>query len=211
MSTTPASSTNAGRTASGVRRILGRSAPTSAAALLTAAVLAALWVLADQATKNWAESALEEGVPRPLLGALLQLHLIYNSGAAWGMGAGATPIVTALQILIALAVLVFLLRGVRSWAWIAAMGCVLGGALGNIHDRLLRPPGPFHGFVVDFLQLPRWPIFNIADVAVVTGAVLVVLLTLLGVDAAPARGRRVTPGTSAPTEAAPREHPQAGA
>lgn len=185
MSTAPASSTNAGRSASGVRRIRGRNRLSPATALLGAGALAALWVIADQISKNWAEAALQEGVPRPLLGELLQLHLIYNSGAAWGMGAGATPIVTTLQILISVAVLVFLLRSIRSWAWTAAMGCVLGGALGNIHDRLLRPPGPFHGFVVDFLQLPRWPIFNVADIAVVTGALLVVLLTLLGVEASP--------------------------
>ncbi len=57
---------------------------------------------------------------------------------------------------------------------------ILGGALGNIHDRLLREPGPFHGEVVDFLELPNWPVFNVADMAVVGGAILVVLLGILG-------------------------------
>ena len=139
----------------------------------------------DQISKNWAEAALKANTSRPLIGEFLQLRLIYNSGAAWGMGASATPVVTALQIAIAVVVLVFLVRSARAWAWVIALGCVLGGALGNIHDRLLRPPGLFHGYVVDFLELPHWPIFNIADIAVVTGALLIVLLSLLGIDSAP--------------------------
>mgnify|MGYP000995928693 CR=1 FL=1 len=63
----------------------------------------------------------------------------------------------------------------------------MGGALGNIHDRLLRAPGPFHGAVVDFLELPNWPVFNVADMAVVGGAILVIALGLFGLDADPAR------------------------
>src|SRR5690625_7169491 len=66
------------------------------------------------------------------------------------------------------------------------MSLILGGALGNIHDRLLRPPGPFRGEVVDFLQLPNWPVFNVADMPAVGGAILVLLLGLIGVPADPA-------------------------
>lgn len=140
----------------------------------------------DQITKNWAEATLPLLEPQPFLGEIVQLTLLYNSGAAWGMGAEITPVVTGLQILIGLGVIVFATTSVRSAGYATALAMVLGGALGNIHDRLLRPPGPFRGEVVDFLQLPNWPVFNVADMAVVGGAVLVVLLGLFGRPADPA-------------------------
>ncbi|MCS6712411.1 signal peptidase II [Brachybacterium sp. EF45031] len=150
---------------------------------LVFAATAAVVLVADQWSKAWAEATLPLLEQRPLLGPLLHLRLLYNSGAAFGMGAGITPVVTAVQILISAAVIVYMWRTVRSLGWTVALGLVLGGALGNIHDRLLRPPGPFRGEVVDFLELPNWPVFNVADMAVVTGAVLVVLLSVLGVPA----------------------------
>ena len=142
--------------------------------------------VADQLTKNWAEANLHELVPQPFLGEFLQLTLLYNSGAAWGMGSGITPVVTCLQVAIVIGVIVFAVRAVRSPWYTLALGLVLGGALGNIHDRLLRPPGPFHGEVVDFLELPHWPVFNVADMAVVGGALLIVLLGVIGHAADPA-------------------------
>lgn len=142
-----------------------------------------LVVVADQASKAWAEATLEHNVSVPLLGEFLQWRLIYNSGAAFGMGSQITPILTCVQIAIAVGIVVGLVRVVRNRSWALALGLLLGGALGNIHDRLLRPPGPFHGYVVDFLELPRWPIFNIADIAVTSGAILLILLTFRGVPA----------------------------
>ncbi|MCT1386475.1 signal peptidase II, partial [Brachybacterium sp. p3-SID1565] len=154
--------------------------------LLIVGVLAAVLAVLDQVSKTWAEANLDELDPQPFLGEVLQLTLLYNSGAAWGMGSKITPVVTALQIAIAIGVIVFSVKAVRSPWYTLAMGLILGGALGNIHDRLLRPPGPFRGEVVDFLQLPNWPVFNVADMAVVGGAVLVVLLGVIGVPADPA-------------------------
>ncbi|PWH07059.1 signal peptidase II [Brachybacterium endophyticum] len=160
-------------------------------------VVAVVILVVDLLTKQWAESTLEVGLQRPLIGDLLQLNLLYNSGAAWGMGAGITPVVTSVQIVIAIGVIVFAVRSVRSPWYAIALGLVLGGALGNIHDRLLRAPGPFTGWVVDFLELPHWPIFNVADMGVTTGAVLVVLLGLLGRPADPTAvtEREATSGT----------------
>jgi signal peptidase II len=83
----------------------------------------------------------------------------------------------------------------------------MGGALGNIHDRLLRAPGPFHGAVVDFLELPRWPVFNVADMAVVGGAILIVALGLFGLEADPARAEE----TETPEPGAEPETPEQGA
>lgn len=188
-------STSAGHEVSGARRRL----PLGTVLAIVFGGAAVLAVL-DQITKNWAEATLPLLEPQPLLGEIVQLTLLYNSGAAWGMGAEITPVVTGLQILIALGVIVFATTSVRSAGYATALAMVLGGALGNIHDRLLRPPGPFRGEVVDFLQLPNWPVFNVADMAVVGGAVLVVLLGLFGRSADPAAtdgvGRRAGPAAS---------------
>jgi signal peptidase II len=150
-------------------------------------VLAVVILVVDQLTKNWAVASLPELDPQPFLGEFLQFTLLYNSGAAWGMGAEITPVVTCLQIAIVIGVIVFAVRSVRSPWYALALGLIMGGALGNIHDRLLRAPGPFHGAVVDFLELPNWPVFNIADMGVVGGAILVIALGLFGLDADPGR------------------------
>ncbi|WP_157975754.1 signal peptidase II [Brachybacterium sp. YJGR34] len=181
MNDTSTPSTSAGPERSGARRRLSRGTVLGGTALL-----AAVLVVIDQVSKNWAVANLEELVPQPFLGEVLQLTLLYNTGAAWGMGAEITPVVTCLQIAIVIGVIVFAVTAIRSPWYTVAAGLILGGALGNIHDRLLRAPGPFHGAVVDFLELPRWPVFNVADMAVVGGAILIVVLGLLGVAADPA-------------------------
>lgn len=173
--------TSAGPLGSGARRRLSLRA-----VLIVVLAVGVLLLIADQVTKNWSEANLPLLQPQPFLGEILQLTLLYNSGAAWGMGSGITPVVTVLQLGIVVGVVVFTIKAVRSIWYAIAMSLILGGALGNIHDRLLRPPGPFRGEVVDFLQLPNWPVFNVADMAVVGGAILVILLGVLGVPADPA-------------------------
>ncbi|UQN31235.1 signal peptidase II [Brachybacterium kimchii] len=178
-------------------------------ALIVVVAVAAVILILDQVTKHWAEAHLAPLTPQPLLGEILQLNLLYNSGAAWGMGSGITPVVTIVQIVIAVAVVVFALRSVRSRPYAIALGLVLGGALGNIHDRLLRAPGPFTGWVVDFLQLPHWPIFNVADMGVTGGALLVVLLGLLGRPANPsAADPDATADPAAPDDPTSQEPPR---
>lgn len=184
MSRTASSATSADPTGVGARRRAGLGLGPVLAIVL---VLGGAIALTDQLTKNWAEANLPLLDPQPFLGEFLQFTLLYNSGAAWGMGSGITPVVTVLQICIAIGVVVFAVRAVRSPWYAIALAMILGGALGNIHDRLLRPPGPFRGEVVDFLELPNWPVFNIADMGVVGGAILVVLLGVIGVSPDPAR------------------------
>ena len=82
----------------------------------------------------------------------------------------------------------FRARNLRSVWWALAMGTMIGGALGNLTDRVFRAPGGLQGHVVDFLQLPYWPIFNFADMAVVGAAIAMVILTLLGVNFDGTRG-----------------------
>lgn len=173
--------TSAGPQGSGARRRLSLRT-----VLIVVVAVGVLLLIADQVTKNWAEANLPLLQPQPFLGEILQLTLLYNSGAAWGMGSGITPVVTVLQLGIVIGVVVFTVKAVRSTWYAIAMSLIFGGALGNIHDRLLRPPGPFRGEVVDFLQLPNWPVFNVADMAVVGGAILVILLGVIGVPADPA-------------------------
>ena len=141
--------------------------------------LAAAWVLLDQLTKVWAERTLADGRPVPVIGDLLRFHLTYNSGAAFSLGTGLTPVLTAFASLIVV-VIVWQALKVRSLPWAIALALLLGGALGNLIDRYLRAPGPGFGHVVDFIRLPNFPIFNVADIGVTTAACLIALLALRG-------------------------------
>lgn len=141
--------------------------------------IAAVWVTTDQITKNIAEDVLSDGSTRPFIGELLQFHLVYNPGAAFSMGTGSTGLLTILAVTVCI-VIVWNARRLGSVPWAIGLGLLLGGALGNLIDRLTREPGFGKGHVVDFLMLPNFPIFNIADIGVTTAAALIVLLSLRG-------------------------------
>jgi signal peptidase II len=143
--------------------------------------VAATVVVLDQVTKALAVAFLEGEPSIPLIGELLQLTFVRNPGAAFGLAGSYTVIIS----IIAVVVSVFIVRTARTltstW-WAVVMGGILGGALGNWLDRMLRSPGPLRGHVVDFLELPNWPVFNVADMALVGSAVLAVLLSIRGVE-----------------------------
>jgi len=121
-----------------------------------------------------------------LLGGAVYLVQARNSGAAFSVGTGATVVLTGISIL----VVVIMLRAARrltSSGWAVALGLVLGGAIGNLVDRLFRAPSPGRGHVVDWISVFArdghvWPIFNLADSAIVSGGVLAVLLSLRGIE-----------------------------
>jgi signal peptidase II len=142
--------------------------------------LVAVTVLAgDIVTKRLAVDHLGDGA-KELFGGALTLHLTRNSGAAFGMAQG----MTVLFSLVAAIVVVFIVRiarRLRSTGWAVALGLILGGATGNLTDRIFRSPGPFRGQVIDFLELPHWPIFNLADSAIVSGGALIVLMSARGI------------------------------
>lgn len=143
-------------------------------------VLAAAVLVVDQLTKEWALRTLSEGERSPLLGDLLGLTLLRNPGAALSFATGMTWVFT----LAAVAVTVVVLRvshrlGSRSWA--LALGLLLGGAVGNLVDRLTREPGFARGHVIDFIAYGDWFVGNVADIAIVAAAGLIVLLSLRGV------------------------------
>jgi signal peptidase II len=157
------------------------------------ALLVTLWGLVlvlDQLTKTLALQRLADNVPVPVLGDLLRLRLVFNPGAAFSMGTGMTWVFT----LIALGVVIVVARVARrlgSIGWAVAFGLLLGGATGNLVDRLARAPGFGRGHVVDFIELPNFPVFNVADSAITCAAVLIILLGLrgIGVDGAREPGR----------------------
>ncbi|MHB1613408.1 MAG: signal peptidase II [Actinomycetes bacterium] len=142
-------------------------------------VVAATVYLLDQLTKVAAVAFLTPGVPAVVVPGVLQLDLFRNPGAAFSIATGMT-VVFSLVAVVVVGLVIRTARRLRSRGWAVALGLVLGGAMGNLTDRLVRSPGPFRGWVVDFLQLPHWPVFNLADSAIVTGAVLLVVITLTG-------------------------------
>lgn len=174
--------------------------------------LAAVTLLLDQATKVWALQALDEGVRRQVLGDLLGLQLLFNPGAALGIATGTTWLLT----IVAIAVVVVIVRvagRLGSRAWAVALGLLLGGALGNLTDRLFRDPGVFRGHVVDFIAYLDWFVGNVADIAIVVAAGMLMLLSLLGIRLDGTREGRDEPATGAdtaaeaPGDAAPEDAP----
>ena len=159
------------------------------------AAAAACVLAADQLSKQWAQEALSDGRPRDLLGSFLRLHLTFNPGAAFSLGTNSTLVITAIALVVVV-VLAVTARKLRSIPWALGFGLVIGGASGNLVDRFFRAPGGGRGHVVDFLELPNWPIFNLADSAICVAAALVVVLTFRGVGLDGAReGERTTPST----------------
>lgn len=161
-------------------------------AALVAWFTAALVIAVDQATKIWAVAQLEGQPERELIGQFLKLSFVRNPGAAFGLGGGATIVFS----LVAVAVAVFLVRmstKLVSYWWAVAMGLMLGGALGNLIDRLFREPSVLQGHVVDFLRLPHWPVFNVADSCLVVSAVMIVALSVLNVPYDKPRAAEATP------------------
>jgi signal peptidase II len=116
-----------------------------------------------------------------LLGGLLTLRELRNSGAAFNIGNGMTLVFTVIATGVVVAILRYA-RKLRSLPWAITLGLLLGGALGNLADRMLRAPGPFRGHVVDWIEIPHWPVFNLADSAIVCGGVLAVLLASRGLQ-----------------------------
>jgi signal peptidase II len=133
----------------------------------------------DIASKAIVVATLSDRPPIRLLGGLLTLRESRNSGAAFSIGTSMTIVFTV----IAVGVIIFILRTSRriySLPWAVALGLLLGGAMGNLGDRILRAPGPFRGWVVDWIEVPHWPVFNLADSAIVCGGVLMVLIAARG-------------------------------
>ncbi|MFZ5872604.1 MAG: signal peptidase II [Actinomycetota bacterium] len=143
-------------------------------------LLAAGVVLIDQATKAVALQYLGGGRSVELVGEFLQLRLLYNPGAAFSLATGMTWVLTVIAVVV-VAVVVRVARRLGSRGWAVALGLLLGGAVGNLIDRLTRAPGFGRGHVIDFIAYWDWFVGNVADIAIVAAAALIVLLGLLGI------------------------------
>jgi len=142
--------------------------------------VAAFVLAADAITKALVTAHLREGQPVHVLGSVLMLNLLRNPGAAFSVGTGDTIVFTAIAVIVVVYI-ARTARNLRSTAWAITLGLLLGGALGNLADRIFRAPGFLRGNVVDWIEVTRyWPVFNLADSAIVCGGILTVLLALLG-------------------------------
>jgi signal peptidase II len=130
-----------------------------------------LWAL-DQATKALAVATLDPAHSVTLVPHVFWLTLTRNSGAAFSAGAQMTVMLSMIAIIVVVTVL-RMARRLRDRGWALGLGLLLGGALGNLTDRILRSPSPFRGEVVDFLHLTHWPVFNVADLGLTAAAVVI--------------------------------------
>ena len=182
--------------------------------------LAGVVVVADQATKQLAQAHLVEGRSQPLVGDLLRLTLYYNPGAAFGIAGTLTPLLALIAVAVAVAV-VRAARRLGSVGWTVGLGLLLGGAVGNLVDRLVREPGFGRGHVVDFLDLPNLFVFNLADAAITSAAVIIAVLGLRGIGPDGVRTTRAeqaaaeqtspeqtTPEQTSPEQTTPEETPR---
>lgn len=145
--------------------------------MLSVAVAA---LVVDTGTKILAVHHLQGRAPIHLVGHWVRLALTRNPGAAFSTGTGHTPLITMVAMIAAGVVVWFAFR-VRATGWAWALGFLLAGILGNLADRLFREPGPFRGHVVDFIEFPHWPVFNVADICINLAALLILVQVVRGV------------------------------
>lgn len=152
--------------------------------------------LADLAAKTAALALLDPAHPPVLLGGLLTLQLVRNPGAAFSLGENFTVVLACIALIAFVFVAGWLIPRVRHVGWAVAEGFLLAGVTGNLADRLFREPGPFHGHVVDFIQLPSFAIFNVADMFITAAAVLIVWFVAVAQIGPDGRSQRAQPATS---------------
>jgi signal peptidase II len=150
-------------------------------------VIAAAVVLIDQLTKHWAVHRLSGGRTVDVVGSL-RFNLTYNSGMAFSRGKGLGPVIGVIALVVIVALLASLRRN-GSILSTVGLGLVIGGAVGNILDRVFRDGNGFlGGTVVDFIDLQWWPVFNVADSAITVGGIILVVGSLIGSKKARATG-----------------------
>ena len=142
-------------------------------------LVALIVIVVDQVTKQWALSALSDGRHTALLGRALGLVLVRNPGAAFSFATGQTWIFALIASLV-VAIIIRVSRNLAPRSWAVALGLVLGGAVGNLIDRLLREPGFLRGHVIDFIDYGGYFVGNVADIAIVAAAAGIIVLSLGG-------------------------------
>lgn len=152
------------------------SRPITSIALIASAV-----VLLDRSSKIWAENSLTQGQSQQVIGELLQFHLTFNPGAAFSIFTNATWVFTLFSASVS-GYILFKAKQITSKLWQIGAGGILGGAIGNLIDRFINAPGFPNGHVTDFLQLPNWPVFNVADSSVFVSAIFLIIISTRGIN-----------------------------
>lgn len=173
----------------------GRSKKTPRRALSITIGIAALGLLLDQGTKAIATAQLQPGSRVPLLGDLLGLTLVYNPGAAFSIGSATTWVFTVTASIAAVVTIGFAIR-LRGIRWGVTLGLILGGAVGNLIDRLVNPPSVGNGHVTDFIAYGNLFVGNVADILVLAGVALLCLLLVTSDGPEQRRSRRNDPAFS---------------
>ena len=150
-------------------------------------LLIAAIVVVDQLTKHWALNRLSGGRTIDIVGSL-RFNLAFNKRMAFSQATGAGPVIGALAFVIIIVIVLWMRRSATGVAAVAA-GLIVGGALGNLIDRVFRNDAWLRGAVVDFIDLQWFPVFNVADSCITVGAVLMVLASLRSKPVAPPAGQ----------------------
>ncbi|MFM8897661.1 MAG: signal peptidase II [Actinomycetota bacterium] len=140
-------------------------------------IIATAIFAADLITKNWAESSLQFREPIRVIGDLLKFTYATNPGAAFNFATNATFVLTSLKLCVAAFIIYYMTKAVDS-RWAIGLALLFGGVVGNLFDRATREPGNWQGEVVDWIQVPNWPVFNIADSAIVCAGIFMTILTM---------------------------------
>ncbi len=191
-----------------------QAAPRGKRRILIVLIFAALALTVDAVSKALVVAKLQDRPPYHVPGGFLDFDLIRNPGAAFNIGEGQTWVFTFIAAGVVFVIL-RVARNLRSLPWAIALGLLLGGALGNLSDRLFRSPGVGRGDVVDFLQIHTFPVvhydfpvFNLADSSIVIGGSLMVLLSFLGMQPDGTRHKDTAPGPATNEDSQPAEDPK---
>lgn len=172
---------------------------------LFAVVALGIWAI-DQITKALAVHYLEDSDRVTLIPGVLWLSFVRNPGAAFGAGAGFTIVISVIAIVVSIGLMI-MARRLRDRWWAVAFGFFGAGAIGNLTDRIFRAPGALHGHVVDFVELPNWPLFNIADLSLNIAAVMIVIRAFQGVGL-DGRREKTRRSSSAPETTSENDEPE---
>ncbi|GAB3303178.1 hypothetical protein GCM10027298_20330 [Epidermidibacterium keratini] len=143
-------------------------------------VIVVVTLLIDQVSKMIAIETLADRPSIELIPGFLSLTLVFNPGAAFGLGSSMTVVLTIIALVVCV-VVARIARKLRDGVWAVALALLLSGALGNLIDRIFRAPAPFRGHVVDFLNYNGWFVGNLADVALTVAAAMMIIRTWQGI------------------------------
>jgi signal peptidase II len=162
----------------------GRAPITSSRALRARRLFIIISILTfalDLITKNWAEASLQNREPIRVLGDFLKFTYATNPGAAFNFATNATVVLSSLKLCVAAFIIYYMTKSVDT-RWAIGLALLFGGVVGNLFDRATRDPGNWQGEVIDWIQVPHWPVFNIADSAIVCAGIYMTYLAMKNIS-----------------------------